>query len=328
MVYRIVLLLFGLWIAPLSMADEPKTASPKKDGNTPIRSLVFLRTKPLEMKEEMIVAAFKTVFPKRVVGSKEESDISVVSTEISSVCVLKKEMVTLLINSFPRPYVEDRDALAKQVLKLTGDEKLSGAAKDHEAWFSVDILGDDLTAENEAAHYELLSKVIAPFYDKATTILYFPEKSKLFAANAATLKSLKAGGALGLAKDGAINIENDDADLKEAVETARKRWKEFEKAFAAGTGVNHSVKFKFSDKANGNEFMWVAVTKIDGDTVVGKLASVPNFLTNIKEGDTVKRPRAEIEDWLYVEDKKMVGGFSIQVLQNRQKKRTEDKDRE
>ena len=327
MVYRMILLVFGLGFAALSLADEPKEA-PKKDADKPIRSLVFFRTKPFELKEDKIVAALKTVFPKRTIGSDEESDITVVATETSAICTLKKEKLTLLINAFPKPYVEDLDALGKQVLKLTGDETLAGAAKDHEAWFSVDILGDDLTAENEEAHYELLSKVIAPFYDKRTTLLYYPEKNKLFAANAATLKSLKAGRALGLSKDGVIQIEKEDAELKAAVETARKRWKEFEKAFAAGTGVNHSVKFKFSDKKNGSEFMWVSVDKIDGDTVVGKLSNVPNFLTNVKEGDIVKRPSSEIEDWLYIEDKKMVGGFSIQVLQDRQKKRADDKDRD
>ena len=328
MVHRIVLLVFGFGLAALSMADEPKKNSPMKDDDKPIRSLVFFRTKPFELKEDKIVAAFKKVFPKRAIGSEEESDITVVTTETSAICTLKKEKVTLLINSYPKPYVEDRDALAKQVLKLTGDKALSGAAKDHEAWFSVDILGDDLTAENEEAHYQLLSKVIAPFHDQQTTLLYFPEKNKLFAANAATLKSLKAGLALRLSKDGVIQIENEDADLKQAVETARKQWKEFEKAFAAGTGENHSVKFKFSDKAKGSEFMWIALEKIDGDTVIGKLANVPNFLANIKEGDIVKRPSSEIEDWMYIKDKKMVGGFSIQVLQDRQKKRAEDKDRE
>ncbi len=325
---RIALLVFGLWLAPQSVADEPKKDLPEPGGDKPIRSLVFLRTTPFEMKEENVVAAFRKVFPKRVVGTEKESEILVTTTEISSICMLKKEKVTLLISAFPKPYVEDREALAKQVLKLTGDKKLAAAAADHEAWFSVDILGEGLTAENEEAHYELLSKVIAPFHDKETTLLYFPEKNRLFEANAATLKSLKAGRALGLSKDGVIQIEKEDADLKAAVETSRKRWKEFEKAFAAGTGVNHSVKFKFSDKAKRTEFMWIAVEKIDGDTVIGKLANVPNFLTNIKEGDIVKRPISEIEDWLYIEDKKMVGGFSIQVLQDRQKKRAEDKDRE
>ncbi len=325
---RLALLVFGLGFAALSMADEPKKDSPKKDADKPIRALVFFRTKPFELKEDKLVAAFKTVFPKRTIGSEEESDITVVCTETSAICTLKKEKLTLLINSFPKPYVEDRDALAKQVLKLTGDETQAAAAKDHEAWFSVDILGEDLTAENEEAHYDLLSKVIAPFHDKQTTLLYYPEKNKLFAANAATLKSLKAGRALGLSKDGVIQIEKEDAELKAAVETARKRWKEFEKAFAAGTGVNHSVKFKFTDKTKQSEFMWVSVDKIDGGTVVGKLSNVPNFLTDVKEGDIIKRPNSEIEDWLYIEDKKMVGGFSIQVLQDRQKKRADDKDQD
>ena len=56
-----------------------------------------------------------------------------------------------------------------------------------------------------------------------------------------------------------------------------------------------------------------------------ELANVPNFLTNIKEGDIVKRSVKEIEDWFYIDDKKMIGGYSINVLQDRQKKRTAEK---
>jgi uncharacterized protein YegJ (DUF2314 family) len=312
-IVRLLLLALGLTLAPLAAADEPKPA-PKKDGEKPLRSLVFLRSKPLKMTEATVIAALKVAFPKRTVGTEKTDDITVAATGIATICTLDQEKVTLLINSFPKPYVPDRAAMAKEVLRLTDDKAMAAAMEDHEAWFSVDILGEELTPKNEAAHYELLSKVIAPFHDKDATLLFFPEKNRLFAANEATLQSLVAGKALDLSKD-----------LKAAVQTARKRWKEFEKAYTDGTGANHSVKFKFTDGKNGSEFMWVSVDKLDGDTVVGKLANVPNFLTNVKEGDVVKRPAKEIEDWLYVDDKKMVGGFSIRVLEDRQKKRKGDK---
>ena len=139
------------------------------------------------------------------------------------------------------------------------------------------------------------------------------------------MKLIKQGKALNLANDGVINIENDDADLKAAVDKARKTWDDFEKAFEEKTGKSHSVKFKFSDKKSESEFMWVSVDKIEDGMIVGKLANVPNFLTNIKEGDIVKRSVKEIEDWFYIDDKKMIGGFSITVLQNRQKKRSTEK---
>jgi uncharacterized protein YegJ (DUF2314 family) len=318
-------LLACLLLAPLACADDPKKPDPKKADDKPLRSLVFLRTTGLELTDANVTAAFQKAFPKLKVGTDDTDDVVVVVTKVSAFCTLKKGKLTLLVNSFPSPYVKDRDDLGERVLKLTEDKAMAAAAKEHEAWLSVDILGDDITEKNEEAHYEVLSKVAAAFHDKSSTVLFYPEHNRMRSANAAAVKSLKAGKGLELAKDGVIGIDGGDADLKAAVETARKSWKDFEKAFAAGTGENHSVKFKFTDKKNGSEFMWVKVEKIDGDTVVGKLANVPNFLTNIKEGDVVKRPAAEIEDWLYVDGKKMVGGFSIEVLQKRQQKRTEDK---
>jgi uncharacterized protein YegJ (DUF2314 family) len=321
-------LILGLALfATSSPADDTKKkpAEKKDKKDDAIRSLVFLRKKPLKLEEAKLTAAFQAVFPKQKIGTEETDDIKIVVTDISAICVLTKQNLTLLVNSFPKPYVPDRDAMAKDVERISGEKQMAEDMKKHEAWFSVDILGEKLTEKNEAAHYELLSKIIAQFHDKDTTLLYLPEKDKLRAANAAALKLLKQGKVLDLANDGIINIENDDPEMKAATEKARKQWPDFVKAFANKTGENHSVKFKFSQK-DSHEYMWVSVDKIEGDTVIGKLANVPNFLTNVKEGAIVKRPSTEIEDWLYVEDKKLVGGFSIEVLQNRQKKRNEKKE--
>jgi uncharacterized protein YegJ (DUF2314 family) len=327
-IWIVLVCMFAMTVFGVVAQEPPAKTEAQKDAkkeNQPLRSLVFLRASKLEMTEKTVVAALQKTFPKRKINTEENADITVAATELATICTLEKEKITLLINSFPKPYVEDTQKMAKEVERITGDKELAAAMSSHKAWFSVDILGGEVNEQNSESQYELLSRVIASFHDSDTTLLFFPEKDKLYAANAATLKLLRRGKGLDLTKDAVINIEKEDADLKEAVEKARKQWGDFTKAYAANTGENHSVKFKFVDKKNNSEFMWVEVTSIEDGLVYGKLANVPNYLTNIKEGDVVKRPASEIEDWLYIDNKKMIGGFSIEVLQNRQKKRSPEK---
>ena len=325
----VLVLTFAFSIAEDAKPKKAETAQDQKaatkDDDKPLRSLVLLRKTHYAMDEAKVVAAIKKAFPKYKIGTEKTDDVMVAATELATICTFEKEELTLLINSRTTPYTTDSEKMAKEIVRKTGDKELGQAMRDHEAWFSVDILGGEPDEKNEEKQYELLSKVTAQFHDKNCTILYFPEKNKLYAANAATLKLMKQGKALNLANDGVINIENDDADLKAAIEKALKTWGDFEKAFEKKTGVNHSVKFKFNDKKSESEFMWVSVDKIEDGMIVGKLANVPNFLTNIKEGDVVKRSAKEIEDWFYIEDKKMIGGYSIKVLQDRQKKRSTEK---
>ena len=56
------------------------------------------------------------------------------------------------------------------------------------------------------------------------------------------------------------------------------------------------VKLPFATPAGGNEWMWVEVTRWDGDTVQGVLVNAPTAIPNLKTGAPVQRPQSDVFD--------------------------------
>jgi uncharacterized protein YegJ (DUF2314 family) len=86
------------------------------------------------------------------------------------------------------------------------------------------------------------------------------------------------------------------------------------------------VKIAFTEPHNPNsELMWVHEIEFDGEFVSGVLANEPRELQNIKAGDTVRVPLAEVADWLFVLQGKSYGGFTIHALRSKmnEQERTE-----
>jgi uncharacterized protein YegJ (DUF2314 family) len=112
-----------------------------------------------------------------------------------------------------------------------------------------------------------------------------------------------------------VNISGDDPRMKAAVEEARQRWAEFVEAFQR-RHPNHesfSVKLPITDGKN-TEFIWVSVEAIEGDQIVGDLANEPVDLRFMKLGSRVRGSVADLNDWAYISDGEMVGGFTSRVL--------------
>lgn len=61
------------------------------------------------------------------------------------------------------------------------------------------------------------------------------------------------------------------------------------------------------------EHMWINEIAFDGDTISGVLINDPNELTNVKNGDVVEVPLAQISDWLFSSQGITYGGFTIQL---------------
>jgi uncharacterized protein YegJ (DUF2314 family) len=81
-----------------------------------------------------------------------------------------------------------------------------------------------------------------------------------------------------------------------------------------------AIKAAFKDPEEGRdhvEHLWLTDIEFDGDVVVATLMNSPNELTSVKEGDRITLGREEIEDWMYVLEGRVYGGFTIQVLRAR-----------
>ncbi|AIC28528.1 hypothetical protein IE4803_CH03410 [Rhizobium etli bv. phaseoli str. IE4803] len=88
----------------------------------------------------------------------------------------------------------------------------------------------------------------------------------------------------------------------------------------AGT-ENYSLKLGFKDKdksvvlttdqmAPDVEFMWVYQIEASGDRFTALLGDRPEYIHNIKQGDRVAFEKADIFDWLYVENGKIKGNYT------------------
>jgi len=78
-----------------------------------------------------------------------------------------------------------------------------------------------------------------------------------------------------------------------------------------------AIKAAFNDPGadpDMAEHMWLSNIEFDGEFISATLMNSPNGLTSVKEGDSVKLEKDQIEDWMYVMNGHVYGGFTIQVL--------------
>jgi uncharacterized protein YegJ (DUF2314 family) len=67
-------------------------------------------------------------------------------------------------------------------------------------------------------------------------------------------------------------------------------------------------------EAGRGEHMWVQPVDFANGKFTGELANDPEFVKSVKAGQVVSAPRDEISDWMYVENGKLVGGYTLRVL--------------
>jgi uncharacterized protein YegJ (DUF2314 family) len=95
---------------------------------------------------------------------------------------------------------------------------------------------------------------------------------------------------------------------------ARETWPEALAHLQKGGEL--SAKFPFARVTKGGiEHIWVTVQSVDGDVVRGVLANEPMDLGDLKLGSKVECKLAELSDWLFLRDGKMVGGYTVKVLE-------------
>lgn len=106
-------------------------------------------------------------------------------------------------------------------------------------------------------------------------------------------------------------IEDDDPQLKAAVEEARPRWPEFILAFEQRQpNQTFAVKKLFRD-GEQREWMWVHVSSLTAELIKGKLGNTSASVQNVREGDHVVVGVSEIGDWVHPRGEGLVGGFSL-----------------
>jgi uncharacterized protein YegJ (DUF2314 family) len=111
-------------------------------------------------------------------------------------------------------------------------------------------------------------------------------------------------------------FKDDDPKMNAAFAKARATVGQMIEALKSPQGKSEfAVKMRFRDEDDEDfgEQMWVQPVRFVDGKFTGRLSNEPEFVTSVKSGQVVSAPRDEILDWMYVENGKLVGGYTVRV---------------
>lgn len=116
-------------------------------------------------------------------------------------------------------------------------------------------------------------------------------------------------------QDRVVNVDADDPEMTAAIAKARETLPHFWAVFANPTRgeTNFSLKVKITDK-QGTEHFWATDIEARDGKTVGTISNEPNVVRRVKLGDRIDIPQADISDWLYLREGKMIGNYTVKAL--------------
>lgn len=112
-----------------------------------------------------------------------------------------------------------------------------------------------------------------------------------------------------------IDIPEGDKAMAAAIEKARATVDKFIAALKTPSETQDSfaVKLEVTD-GETSEFMWLNAVAYRDGTFTGTLNNEPRDLTTVSLGDELSVPKTDIADWMYLDEGRIAGGYSIRVL--------------
>jgi uncharacterized protein YegJ (DUF2314 family) len=111
-----------------------------------------------------------------------------------------------------------------------------------------------------------------------------------------------------------VDVNAGNREMNAAIARARATlptfWASYDAPVASETG--HSLKVRFAKPTSGHEHIWMAeVNKTADGRYTAKFANVPRDLPGKKAGDVVEFGDADVSDWMFMRNGKIVGGETI-----------------
>lgn len=115
-----------------------------------------------------------------------------------------------------------------------------------------------------------------------------------------------------------IIVSGDDKEMNAAMDKARKSVDDFVKAYENITKEQGDFGIKIAVRDGKSvEYFWARLTKYSDEKFTGIITNDPELVKTVKAGDKVDIEKDKICDWMYVEKKKLVGGYTVRVLRDR-----------
>ena len=149
-----------------------------------------------------------------------------------------------------------------------------------------------------------------------TSALSICSKCVVAAAVAAVLAVLGSPTGVVRAQDRSpiVDLSSGDPEMNAAIAKARSTlptfWASYDAPKSSETG--HSLKVRFPKPRSGNEHIWMAEVKRTADgRYSGRFANAPRDLPGKKAGEVALFKEADISDWMFLRNGKIVGGETI-----------------
>lgn len=113
-------------------------------------------------------------------------------------------------------------------------------------------------------------------------------------------------------------VDDEDPSMAAAIKKARSTVDQFIEAFndPKPSQSDFGVKLLIEDGDHG-EHMWILPMRYEDGKFTGTIQNEPDRLRNVQFGDEVDVAKEEISDWMYVDNGKLVGGYTLRVLRER-----------
>jgi uncharacterized protein YegJ (DUF2314 family) len=103
--------------------------------------------------------------------------------------------------------------------------------------------------------------------------------------------------------------------LVDAAAEAKKTLPTFWAKFKAPAGAEKfKVKVALPTQHDSVEAIWMDVQEHDGTEIIGPLQNEPFDLGKLKLGSVISADESLVQDWSYIKDGKLYGGYSIRAL--------------
>jgi uncharacterized protein YegJ (DUF2314 family) len=117
-------------------------------------------------------------------------------------------------------------------------------------------------------------------------------------------------------------VDADDIKMNMAMSTAKATYNSFLQKFIDSCNgcEDFMVKMRFSDGDANVEHMWLSELKMKGNKLIGELVGTPEVIARLHPGDFIEVNKDSLSDWYYVQNGKMVGGYTIRYFYNKMSK--------
>ena len=116
-----------------------------------------------------------------------------------------------------------------------------------------------------------------------------------------------------------VQVAEEDAEVNAAMQQAQDTIGIFVTSLQSPkpTQSDFSIKARFISSDGGVEHIWIVDVSYSDEGFTGVINNVPVDVPEIEQGDNATVPVEDVSDWMFIEDGKLVGGYTIRVLRNR-----------